>query len=286
MRSTIAALARCDRNDIETALRARPPASRVYCLHRDQSDSSALQARHDRGAGHRLHRGRKYRWRAGTATTSDSPTERLTTEPAFARVIAAVIGAGATHRQHPRHRRLRTLPERLRQLIADTGAPCRRSQNAVRQRALPRRSRASPSPTAWRAIARGRAPGRVHDQRHRRARRQRLARGDRDGDAARAAIVSPLRHRHRHDRASTRRSQLLSTHDRRRRCSANKAIVGDNAFAHEAGIHQHGDASPIGDLRDHATRGRRRPRTTLVLGKLAAGTRCAERLTELGHRAR
>ena len=31
------------------------------------------------------------------------------------------------------------------------------------------------------AVAGGRAPGRMHDQRHRRARRQRLARGDRDG---------------------------------------------------------------------------------------------------------
>ena len=38
----------------------------------------------------------------------------------------------------------------------------------------------------------------------------------------------------------------------------NKAIVGENAFAHESGIHQHGMLQPPFDLRDHAA-GRRRP---------------------------
>ena len=37
----------------------------------------------------------------------------------------------------------------------------------------------------------------------------------------------------------------------------NKAVVGENAFAHEAGIHQHGMLQEPLDLRDHAARGRR-----------------------------
>ena len=51
----------------------------------------------------------------------------------------------------------------------------------------------------------GRAPGRVHDQRHRRARRQRGARGDRHGAAHACAQVRPDdRHRRRGDRAHRR----------------------------------------------------------------------------------
>jgi 2-isopropylmalate synthase len=82
-----------------------------------------------------------------------------------------------------------------------------------------------------------RAAGRVHDQRHRRARRQRVARGVRDG-AARAPGPAALRHRHQSP-ALYETSQLLATLTSEP-VQANKAIVGRNAFAHEAGIHQDG----------------------------------------------
>ena len=122
------------------------------------------------------------------------------------------------------------------------------------ERALPRRpghgGREQP-----RGGARWRPPGRVHDQRHRRARRQLLARRSGHGAQDPRGVLRP------HDRASTRAGCT-----RRAACSRtspgmpiprNKAVVGENAFAHESGIHQHGMLQAPLDLRDHATRGRR-----------------------------
>ena len=62
----------------------------------------------------------------------------------------------------------------------------------------------------------------------------------------------------------------------------NKAIVGENAFAHEAGIHQHGM------LKHHSTYEIMRPqdvglsRTNLVLGKHSGRAALRERIKELG----
>ena len=58
----------------------------------------------------------------------------------------------------------------------------------------------------------------------------------------------------------------------------NKAIVGRNAFAHEAGIHQHGVLSQPADLRDHGLRVRgpgRRARSCWA--STPAATPCATR---------
>ena len=88
------------------------------------------------------------------------------------------------------------------------------------------------------AIQGGVRAGRVHDQRHRRARRQRVARRARDG-AARARRIG-CRSTPRSTRSALfDTSQLLSTLTSEP-VQANKAIVGRNAFAHEAGIHQDG----------------------------------------------
>ena len=58
----------------------------------------------------------------------------------------------------------------------------------------------------------------------------------------------------------------------------NKAIVGQNAFAHEAGIHQDGMLKERTDLRDHAARGRRAvAKTDLVLGKHSGRAALADR---------
>src|SRR4030095_14300241 len=62
----------------------------------------------------------------------------------------------------------------------------------------------------------------------------------------------------------------------------NKAVVGENAFAHEAGIHQHGM------LKHHSTYEIMRPhdvglsRTNLVLGKHSGRHAFRERVKELG----
>src|ERR1700692_4658669 len=62
----------------------------------------------------------------------------------------------------------------------------------------------------------------------------------------------------------------------------NKAVVGENAFAHEAGIHQHGM------LKDHSTCEILRPedvglsRSHLVLGKHSGRQSFRDRVKELG----
>ena len=128
-------------------------------------------------------------------------------------------------------------PDDIREFFEEIRRRVPNADKADLQRALPRRPRAG-----GRQQPRGRpgrrAAGRVHDQRHRRARRQRLARRDRDG-APRPAGSPAVRHRH----------PVASGCSRPASCSrkltdepvqSNKAIVGRNAFAHEAGIHQDG----------------------------------------------
>jgi 2-isopropylmalate synthase len=130
------------------------------------------------------------------------------------------------------------------------------------------------------AIQRGRAAGGVHRQRHRRTRRQRLARGNRDGDARAPGPPAGLCG-HRHAAALSIQPDALGNH-RRERVQANKAIVGRNAFAHEAGIHQDGM------LKDRRTYEIMRPddvgvpATTLVLGKHSGRHAVQKRCEQLG----
>ena len=99
--------------------------------------------------------------------------------------------------QHPRHRRLHDAA-RVRRL---PGPPLRAGAGAARRRAvgaLPRRPRARGGELVRRPAG-GRAPGRVRDQRDRRAGGQRVARGDRD-----AAAHPRGRHRPAHGRQHAR----------------------------------------------------------------------------------
>ena len=111
-------------------------------------------------------------------------------------VTAAVVAAGATHGEHPRHGRL-LHPRRVRRAGRPPGGRGRPRRGD--QRPLPQR----PGP-GRRQLARG-GPGRrpaggVHRQRHRRAGRQLRARGDRDG-VERPAGCRPVRHRRQHPAA-------------------------------------------------------------------------------------
>ena len=88
---------------------------------------------------------------------------------------------GRDHDQHPGHGRLRDAAG-VRRV---PGPAVRAGPGPARRRAvrpLPRRPRAGRRELLRRPAGR-RAPGRVRDQRHRRARRQRVARGDRDAAA-------------------------------------------------------------------------------------------------------
>jgi 2-isopropylmalate synthase len=114
--------------------------------------------------------------------------------------------------------------------------------------------------------------------------------GERAGNAALEEIVMALRTRHDHYKVGTRidRSKIYPTS---RMVSAltglsvqrNKAIVGENAFAHEAGIHQDGilkyretyeimDPSEVGI-----------PKSSLVLGKHSGRHAFRDRVQQLGY---
>jgi 2-isopropylmalate synthase len=113
--------------------------------------------------------------------------------------------------------------------------------------------------------------------------------GERAGNAALEEIVMALRTRAAHYGIGTRiRTQRLYPLSRRlvsltgSVVARNKAIIGENAFAHESGIHQHGM------LKNRATYEVMAPedvgvsRSQLVLGKHSGRAALGDRLQELG----
>jgi 2-isopropylmalate synthase len=113
--------------------------------------------------------------------------------------------------------------------------------------------------------------------------------GERAGNAALEEIVMALRTRAAHYGVGTRiRTPRLYPVSRQLVAQTgsvvarNKAIIGENAFAHESGIHQHGM------LRNRATYEIMAPedvgvsRSQLVLGKHSGRAALADRLRELG----
>jgi hypothetical protein len=87
------------------------------------------------------------------------------------------------------------------------------------------------------AVKRGRAPDRMHHQRHRRARRQLFARRDRDDHEDPQRPLS-LSDRHPHRAPLQRQPDAHVAHQFR--AAAQQGHRRRNAFAHEAGIHQDG----------------------------------------------
>ena len=108
------------------------------------------------------------------------------------------------------------------------------------------------------------------DQRHRRARRQCLARGDRDGDARARRRAAALHT----DIDLTQIGPALAARRAAHGLSVppNKAIVGANAFAHEAGIHQDGAAQGRRDATRSSDPGELGLAMTLPLGKHSGAT--------------
>ena len=130
-------------------------------------------------------------------------------------------------------------------------------------------------------VAGGRAPDRVHDQRHRRARRQLRARRGRDGAATRGDQFGG-RHRHRHATSSCRPAACSSQHHRHR----GAAQQGDRRRQrvrprgrHPSGRH----AQEPRHLRDHEPEGRGLATgPNLVLGKAFRPARVSIALPKLG----
>ena len=114
--------------------------------------------------------------------------------------------------------------------------------------------------------------------------------GERAGNAAMEEIVMSLRTRRDHYRIDTRidatkiypASRMVSTLTGLI-VQRNKAIVGENAFAHEAGIHQDGILKnrETYEIMDPATIGI--PKTSLVLGKHSGRHAFRDRVNFLGY---
>ena len=126
-----------------------------------------------------------------------------------------------------------------------------------------------------------RAAGGVHDQRHRRARRKCLAGRDlpwRCTFAPTATESTPASILPKFSRASQLLSELIGFE-----VQPNKAIVGRNAFAHEAGIHQHGVLNnPLCyEIMTPETVGI--PAERIVLGKHSGRHALVYKYRELGH---
>ena len=208
-----------------------------------------------------------------------SPEDASRTELEFlAEVVERAIEAGATTINVPDTVGY-TVPEEFYEVFQYLQATRARHRARDPERALPQRPRHGGRQQPRRGAGR-RAPGRVHDQRHRRARGQLLARGSRDG-AQDARVVLRSHDRRRHAPAVPDQPPALE-HHRASPIPRNKAVVGENAFAHEAGIHQHGM------LKHHSTYEIMRPedvglsRTNLVLGKHSGRHAFRERVKELG----
>jgi 2-isopropylmalate synthase len=113
--------------------------------------------------------------------------------------------------------------------------------------------------------------------------------GERAGNAALEEVVMALRTRSAHYRVGTRiRTQRLYPVSRQvvaitgSAVARNKAIVGENAFAHESGIHQHGMLRHRETYEIMAPEDVGVPRSQLVLGKHSGRAALADRLRELG----
>ena len=114
--------------------------------------------------------------------------------------------------------------------------------------------------------------------------------GERAGNAALEEIVMALRTRHDHYKIGTR-IDTTKIYPASRMVSAltgltvqrNKAIVGENAFAHEAGIHQDGVLKyrETYEIMDPATVGI--PKSSLVLGKHSGRHAFKDRVVQLGY---
>ena len=185
---------------------------------------------------------------------------------------------GRVDRQHPRHGRLRD-PGRVR------GADARGSSTS----SATRRPSASTATTTWardgQHARRGpgrRAPGRGHDQRPRRARRQRVARGGRDGPPHATDAVPGDRLR-RPDRAHHRGLAARVSYLTGFAVQPNKAIVGGNAFAHESGIHQDGVIKHPLTYEIMTPQSVGLSGSQLTIGKLSGRRGLQGKLRELGH---
>ena len=280
--STIAGLSRTGFKDVDRAWEAVRHAERprIHVFIATSPDPHEEEAPHDRGPGQGRGGGRRRPGRRATATTSSS---RPRTAAARTPTSCARCARSRSTTARPRS----TSP-------TPSGSACPRSS--------PSSSRTSSTGCSGDYVvsthchndlglavanslagrAGRRPPGGVRDQRARRAGRQRRARGDRDGDQDAAATTSAT------STSSVRTEELARTSRIVSRLTGypvqyNKAVVGRNAFAHEAGIHQHGvlEDPETYEIMDANTVGQEAAQ--IVLGKHSGRHAFADSLGEDGH---
>ena len=279
--ATICGLARCNEKDVDRAGEALPPApdARIHVFLATSAIHREFKLRMDmdeivRRAVAGVERARKY-----TDNIEFSPEDAARTEPDFlCRVVEAAIAAGATTVNipdtvgyaTPLHygKVIKTLVDRVpnidRAVISvhchdDLGLAVANSLSAVENGA-------------------GQIECTVNGL------------GERAGNCSLEEVVMALKTRHDYYHASTRintprlvpTSRLVSSITGML-VQRNKAIVGRNAFAHEAGIHQDGM------LKERSTYEIMRPEdvgftaTDLVLGKHSGRAALADRAKALGY---
>ena len=187
--------------------------------------------------------------RAACARTSSSrPRTPAAADPEFLYlVLGEAIKAGATTLNIPDTVGY-TTPDEFGALIAGIIRNTPGIEKLHRLGALPQRPGAGHGQHAG-GHPRGRAPGRSHDQRHRRAGRQHLARRSGDGAAHPPPSLQPG-HRHRHDPDHARQQAGEQLH-RHRRPAQQGHRRRERLCArgrHPPGRHAQAPA----DLRDHA----------------------------------
>ena len=277
----IAALARCTPQDIERAAWALTPAPRrrihVFIATSDLHLERKLRMTRDeclRAAMSAVRLARKYhRRRAVFCRGRDA--QRPGVPVAGGRGGDPVGG----HHDQPSGYGGLLDPGRGRTISSRRSSIGSRARPGDVQRSLPRRPGAGGREHACGADRR-RPSGRVHHQRRRRAGRQRLARGGRHGHPG---AVDRLPFTTGINATEIYPSSQLLTALTGEGVQANKAIVGRNAFAHEAGIHQDGM------LKDRRTYEIMRPeevgvpQATLVLGKHSGRHAVQRRCEQIGY---
>ena len=280
----IAALARCVPADVTIAAAALEPARTAPAprLHRHQRHPHHPQAAQHARRGARADpclRG------AGAAAGRTGPRRRVQRRGRVAHRGRASCSR-PSKRPSPRAHRSSTCPTpSATPSRRSTAGSCKQVVKLVGRRAIVsthcHNDLGLATANTLAGIQAGRAPGRGHDQRPRRARRQRLARRGRHG-AAHAAGRVPRRHDQRRHRAAHRHQPPRELPDRHRRSAEQERSSARNAFAHESGIHQDGF------LKNPLTYEIMTPESvglsgsTLTLGKLSGRAGFDERLRKLG----
>ena len=279
--TTVCALARCQNGDIDTAARAleRARHSRIHLflstspLHREHKLGMSKAQVMDTAIAS-IERARKY-----CEDVEFSAEDALRTEPEFlVEVFSAAIAAGATTLNAPDTVGY-TTPAEMVELFTYLRRNVRDAHKAV----FSTHCHDDLGMAVANSLAAVSAGARQVECTINGI-------GERAGNAALEEIVMALKvrapHFGLHTRIDTRKlypTSRLLTQVTGQAVPRNKAVVGENAFAHESGIHQHGM------LKHRGTYEIMRPEdvgiaaTTLVLGKHSGRHALRQRLETLGH---